>query len=51
MDTYANLLYKSGKKDEAIAQESKAIELGDTIGKRIFQATLKKMKSGVKTWD
>jgi thioredoxin-related protein len=51
IDTYANLLYKSGQKDEAIAQESKALDLIDAAQKPDYQATLDKMKSGVKTWD
>ncbi len=51
LDTYANLLYKSGQKDKAINEESKALELVDTSQKQAFQATLDKMKSGQKTWD
>jgi thioredoxin-related protein len=51
LDTYANLLYKSGQKEEAITQESKAVELIDASQKPAYQATLDKMKSGQKTWD
>ena len=51
IDTYANLLYKSGQKKEAIAQESKALELIDASQKPKYQATLDKMKSGQRTWE
>ncbi|HUB60874.1 MAG TPA: thioredoxin fold domain-containing protein [Puia sp.] len=51
MDTYANILYKLGKKDDAIALETKALGLaaGDT-DKASFQDTINKMKRGEKTW-
>lgn len=51
IDTYANILYKMGKKDEAIAWEEKAMNLlpaGDRTG---YQQTIDKMKKGEKTWD
>ena len=51
MDTYANILYKMGKKDDAIAWEEKAINLGDEATKKSLQGTLDKMKKGEKTWD
>lgn len=51
MDTYANILYKMGKKDDAIAWEQKAMNLAGEGEKKIYQETLDKMKSGVKTWD
>lgn len=52
MDTYANLLHKSGKTEEAIIWEKKAIALlksqdEDTEG---FEETLSKMEKGEKTW-
>jgi len=56
-DTYANLLYKIGKKDEAILWESKAVQLEEenaTKGNRkpnsVFAETLEKMKKGIPTW-
>ena len=51
MDTYANILYKMGKKDDAIAMEEKAIGLADPATKASLQPTLDKMKKGEKTWD
>jgi thioredoxin-related protein len=55
-DTYANLLYKIGKKEDALVWESKAI---DTISKRNpgaghvqdFKADLKRMEKGEQTWN
>jgi thiol-disulfide isomerase/thioredoxin len=51
MDTYANILYKMGKKDEAIAMEEKILNLVPTGEKPSYQETLDKMKKGEKTWD
>jgi thioredoxin-related protein len=51
MDTYANILYKMGKKDEAIAYEEKALSLVGEEGKQTYQQTIDKMKKGEKTWD
>jgi len=51
MDTYANVLYKLGKKDEAIALETKAVSLTPDAEKGDLQSTLDKMKKGEKTWD
>jgi tetratricopeptide (TPR) repeat protein len=50
MDTYANLLYKLDKKEEAITWEQKALNLAPDNAKPTFQATLDKMKSGENTW-
>jgi len=50
IDTYANLLHKSGKTGEAIQWEEKAISLVSNDAKASFQATLDKMKKGEKTW-
>jgi len=51
MDTYANLLYKMGRKEEAITWEQKAIDGSDEMDKKDLQVTLDKMKKGEKTWD
>ncbi len=51
MDTYANILYKMGKKDEAIVWEQKAIDLSAEDAKPRLQATLEKIKKGEKTWN
>ena len=50
MDTYANILYKLGKKDEAIEWETKAMN-AEPADKSTYEETLKKMKSGEKTWN
>lgn len=44
LDTYANLLYKLGRRQEAIAWENKAISAGEP------QDNLKKMQKGEPTW-
>ncbi|MFL5809914.1 MAG: thioredoxin domain-containing protein, partial [Flavisolibacter sp.] len=51
LDTYANLLYKLGRKTEAISKETEALALADLADKKSYQETLDKMKAGVKTWD
>lgn len=51
MDTYANILYKMGKKTDAIAWEEKALNLAPDGDKKTYQDTLDKMKKGEKTWD
>lgn len=51
MDTYANILYKLGHKDEAIALETKAMALAVEGDKPGYQATIDKMKKNEKTWD
>jgi thioredoxin-related protein len=50
VDTYANILYKLGKKDDAIALETKALGLAGDSDKAGLQETLEKMKKGEKTW-
>ncbi|HWW43036.1 thioredoxin family protein [Pedobacter sp.] len=50
LDTYANLLYRTGKKDEAIAVQQKAIALVPEKEKGTYQTTLDKMQKGEKTW-
>lgn len=49
IDTYANLLLRLGKKEEAIKWEQKAVELQP--GDAVFRETLEKMKKGEKTWN
>lgn len=51
MDTYANILYKLGKKDEAISWEQKALQLAADADKKGYQETINKMKAGEKTWN
>jgi tetratricopeptide (TPR) repeat protein len=50
LDTYANLLYKLGQKEEAIAKEEEALRFANKKEVKIFTETLKKMKAGEKTW-
>jgi tetratricopeptide (TPR) repeat protein len=49
MDTYANLLYKLGRKEEAISWQEKAVGLAKD--KKALEETLNKMKKGEKTWN
>jgi hypothetical protein len=51
MDTYANILYKMGKKDDAITWEQKAADLTSGDEKAGYQTTIDKMKKGEKTWN
>jgi vacuolar-type H+-ATPase catalytic subunit A/Vma1 len=58
VDTYANLLYKAGRKDEAIEWEEKAVSMEEEAAKKekrepdpVFQQTLDKMKNGIATWS
>lgn len=48
MDTYAHLLYKLGRKDEAIEWQTKAVEAQNVTGQPSpsLEATLKEMKAG-----
>jgi len=48
MDTYANLLYKTGQKEKAIEWEAKAVKLSNN-NKEIVE-TLEKMQRNEKTW-
>jgi hypothetical protein len=48
IDTYANLLYKTGKAKEAIEWEEKAVQLSNHNPSLV--ATLEKMKKGEPTW-
>ncbi|WP_167017339.1 glycoside hydrolase family 2 protein [Chitinophaga sp. Cy-1792] len=47
MDTYANLLYRTGNKDEAIKWERKAVAVS---GNKELVETLRKMEAGQPTW-
>jgi len=51
MDTYANILYKLGRRDDAITLEQKAITLAAPGEKADLQATLDKMQKNEKTWN
>ncbi len=52
IDTYANILYKMGKKDDAIKWEQKAMDGSESdADKKQFQDTIDKMKAGEKTWN
>lgn len=51
IDTYANLLYKLGRKDEAIAWEEKAKGFAAEKDKQGYQDVIDKMKKGEKTWN
>jgi hypothetical protein len=48
IDTYANLLYKAGKRDQAIKWEKKAVKMSNED--KEFVNTLRKMERGEKTW-
>ncbi|MBK0380478.1 thioredoxin family protein [Mucilaginibacter segetis] len=50
LDTYANLLHKSGDTKEAIKTERQAINLVLANEKPAYQATIDKMIKGEKTW-
>ena len=52
MDTYANLLYKAGQKEQAIAVQQKAMAISKEKGEDIteLQSVLDKMMKGEKTW-
>jgi thioredoxin-related protein len=50
VDTYANLLYKLGRKQEAIALEEQAVAQSKPPFTRSFQVTLESMKKDEPTW-
>ena len=50
MDTYAQLLYKLGNKDEAIKVEQNAMEKASK-DKESYQKTIDNFKAGKKTWE
>ena len=51
LDTYANVLYKLGHKDDAITLEQRAIDLSAPGDKGDLQTTLEKMQKNEKTWN
>ncbi len=51
IDTYANILYRLGKKDEALTWEQKAKDVAAENEKAGYQQTIDKMKAGEKTWN
>ncbi len=51
IDTYANILYKLGRKDEAIKWEQKAMNIAEENSKKSYAETLEKMNRGEKIWD
>ncbi len=51
IDTYANILYKLGKKDEAIEWEQKAMDVAQDADKKGYQEVIDKMKKNEKTWN
>nr|WP_320057461.1 thioredoxin family protein [uncultured Bacteroides sp.] len=50
LDTYANLLYKLGQSEEAIAKEEEALRHSSKNDTKGFEETLRKMKAKEKTW-
>lgn len=53
MDTKANILYKLGKKEDAIALEKRAISSLTTTEEgqvKTLEETVRKMEAGEKTW-
>ena len=53
LDTYANIFYKLGQKQEAIFNETEALRLADKKDVETFKGmeeTLRKMTAGEKTW-
>lgn len=52
LDTYANLLYKLGRREEAILNETEALNIANKSKTHtiIYEKALAKMKSGEKTW-
>lgn len=50
MDTYANLLYKTGRNKEALEWEARALVMASEDMKETYKQNLEKMKNGLKTW-
>lgn len=50
IDTYANLLYKLGRKEEAIKWQEHALEVAIADEKPAIRSMLEKMKAGAPTW-
>jgi len=53
IDTYANLAYKLGRKEEAITKETEALNIAksEKSDTKFYEASLLKMKVGEKTWE
>jgi len=51
MDTYANILYKMGKRTDAIAWEQKALAISTADDRPSLRSNLEKMQKGEKTWN
>jgi len=51
LDTYANLLYKSGDVKNAVLWQEKAIKSASESEREQFEETLSKMKAGKPTWN
>ncbi len=55
VDTYASLLYKAGRRDEAIIWESKAADMAQSKKQendaKNYYTTIQKMKNGEKIWE
>lgn len=51
LDTYANLLYKAGRKEEAIQWETKAMNLVEEKYKKVYKDVIEQMKKGEPTYD
>jgi len=53
METYANLLYKLNRTDEAIAKEKEALRYANKKNGNLYKMMenkLRKMKAGERTW-
>jgi len=55
MDTYANVLYKSGQKEKALELERKALKLAELENSKedvnIYTEVIKKMEKNIPTWN
>ncbi|MCA5003694.1 thioredoxin family protein [Sphingobacterium bovistauri] len=51
LDTYANLLYKLGDKENALIWQEKAVNAASEDLKEELSANLDKMKQGIPTWE
>jgi thioredoxin-related protein len=49
-DTYANLLYKAGRTKDAIEWETKAMNLVDGKGKKLYKQVVEQMQKGESTY-
>lgn len=50
MSTYANLLYKLGRKQDALDWMYKALNISPASDEEMYQSIMDKMKKGEKTW-